>query len=71
MYCSEDCRIKAHQDQNAAYMQRRRKLINKGVIVSNENKYVGTGFLSQHRQEEEEEEHKAIIKEMKRLKLRK
>lgn len=69
MYCSEDCRIKAHQDQDAAYRRRRRKLINKGEIVSNENKYVGTGYLSHRKKDKEEEELEAIRKEMKRLKL--
>lgn len=69
MYCSDDCRIKAHQDQDARYRRRRRKLINNGEIISNENKYVGTGFLSHRKQEDEEEELAAIRKELKRLKL--
>lgn len=69
MYCSDECRIKAHQDQDAEYRRRRRKLINDGVIISNENKYVGTGFLSHRKQKTEEDEIAAIRKEMKRLKL--
>ena len=69
MYCSEECRIKAHQDQDAEYQRKRRKLINKGEIISNERKYVGTQFLSHRRNEDFDKEHQAIRKEMRRLKL--
>ena len=69
MYCSDDCRLKAHQDQDAAYQRKKRRLIQKGVIVSNEREYIGTQFLSQHRQQDFDEEFAAIRKEMKRLKL--
>ena len=69
-YCSDRCRSLALKEQKAKYQRKRRKLINDGVLVSNESKYIGTQFLSQHRQEDFKEEHEAIIKEMKRLKLR-
>lgn len=69
MYCCDECRKKAHQDQDAEYRRKRRKLINNGEIVSNENKYVGTGFLSHKKRDNEEDELAAIRKEMKRLKL--
>ena len=73
MYCCDECREQARLDQAAKYQRKRRKLIKNGVLVSNEynNKaFLGTQYLSQHRQETDEEEHKAILKEMKRLKLK-
>ena len=69
MYCSDECRLKAHQDQDAEYQRRKRRRIREGVIITNERAYVGTGFLSHHKREDDDEEHAAIIKEMKRLKL--
>lgn len=69
-YCSDRCRDNALREQKAEYQRKRRKLINKGVLISHENEYIGTQFLSQHRQKDFEDEHAAIIKEMKRLRLR-
>ena len=69
-YCSTDCQIKAKQDQTAKSQQKRRKLIREGYLITNENEYVGTGYLSKHRHENEEKEYHAIIKEMTRLRLR-
>ena len=68
-YCSDECRTLALKEQKAEYQRKRRKLINKGVLVSNEKEYIGTQFLSQHRQEDFEDEYESIQKEMKRLKL--
>lgn len=68
-YCSDECRLNALREQKAEYQRKRRKLINKGVLVSNEKEYIGTQFLSQHRQEDFEDEYESIQKEMKRLKL--
>ena len=51
------------------HQRERRKRIRSGELVSNESKYVGTGFLSQHRQEDYDQEMEAILKEMKRLKV--
>ena len=68
-YCSDECRTKAHQDQDAEYQRKKRRLIHNGEIISNERKYVGTGYLSHRKQEKDEDEHAAIRKEMRRLKL--
>ena len=69
-YCSDRCRNLALKEQKARYQRERRKRIRHGELVSNESKYVGTGFLSQHRQEDYDQEMEAILKEMKRLKIR-
>lgn len=65
-YCSDRCRSLALKEQKAKYQRKRRKMIREGVIVSNESEYVGTGFLSQHKQDDDEKERKAIKKELKR-----
>ena len=70
VYCSDSCRLNARREQKARYQRERRKRIRSGELVSNESKYVGTGFLSQHRQEDYDQEMEAILKEMKRLKIR-
>ena len=70
-YCSDRCRRLAIREQKARYQRERRKRIRNGELVSNENKYVGTGFLSHHRQDDDEAEYEAILKEMKRLKINK
>jgi len=71
VYCSERCRSLALKEQKAKYQRSRRKRIREGELVSNETKYVGTGFLSQHRQEDFNDEMLALEKEMRRLKIRK
>ena len=67
-YCSEECFNFARLEQKAVYQRRRRKLINEGVIVSNENKHLGTGFLSEHCHDEFQEEYESIQKELTRIK---
>ena len=47
-YCSEECCTLALQDQKAEYQRKRRKQIKEGVLISNENKHIGTNFLSEH-----------------------
>ena len=69
-YCSDRCRSLALKEQKAKYQRKRRKRIRNGEIASNESKYVGTGFLSHHKQEDDDKEHQAIRKEMKRLRIR-
>lgn len=70
-YCSDRCRNLALKEQKAKYQQKRRKLIRDGELVSNETAYVGTGYLSANRQEDFKDEEKAIVKELKRLRIRK
>lgn len=70
VYCSDTCRTYALREQKAKYQRKRRKLINTGELVSNENKYLGTQFLSGHRQSDFSKEYSAIRKEMRRLRLR-
>ena len=69
-YCSDRCRKFALREQKAKYQRERRKQIREGKLASNESKYVGTGFLSQHRQEDFSDEMEAILKEFKHLRLR-
>ena len=66
-YCSEECFKHARLEQKAIYQRKRRKLINKGLIVSSENEHLGTGYLSEHRWEDEEKEYESIQKELKRI----
>ena len=68
-YCSDRCRNLALREQKAKYQRERRRKIRNGVIVSNESSYVGTGFLSHKKRDNEEDELAAIRKEMKRLKV--
>ena len=67
-YCSEECFHFARLEQKAIYQRRRRKLINNGVIVSNETRHLGTGYLSEHCHDDPDEEYEAIQKELKRVK---
>ena len=69
-YCCDDCRKKAKQDSNARYQQKRRKNIKYGYLVSNENEHIGTNYLSSKPRDNFDDEQAAILKEMKRLKLR-
>lgn len=69
-YCTPECKTKAKQDQTAKSQRKRRKQIRDGYLISNENEYIGTGYLSIHRQENFQDEYKAIHKEMTRLRLR-
>lgn len=69
-YCSDRCRTLALKEQKAEYQRKRRKLIRNGVLISNETEYVGTGFLSKNRQEDFDDEKKAIEKELKRLRIK-
>lgn len=70
MYCCDHCRSSALKEQKAKYQRKRRKDIRDGVLISNENEYVGTGYLSQHRQEDFDDELAAIHKEMRRFRIR-
>lgn len=69
-YCSDKCRTLALQDQKAEYQRKRRKQIKEGVLISNENKHIGTNFLSEHCHEDSDKEYASIQKELKRLKLK-
>lgn len=73
MYCSDECRKMARLDQAAKYQRKRRLMIKNGDLVSNEynnRTFLGTQYLSQHRKDDDDEEYEAILKEMKRLKLK-
>ena len=67
-YCSEECFRYARLEQKAIYQRKRRKLINNGVLISNESQYIGTGFLSEHCQDDFDKEYESIQKELKRIK---
>lgn len=69
-YCSDDCRHKAVQDQKARYQVKRRKSMKYGFLISNENKRLGTGYVSEHMREDTDLEAKMIRDELKRLHLR-
>lgn len=69
-YCSDECRTFALQEQKAEYQRKRRKQIKEGLLISNENKHLGTNYLSEHCHDDEEREYAAIQKELKRLKLK-
>lgn len=68
-YCSYICRKYALQEKKNKYQRDRRKLINDGVLISNENEQLGTGFLSQHRHKSFDKEKEVIKKELERLGL--
>lgn len=70
VYCSPQCRDYARREQKARYQCKRRKSIRIGELISNENNFVGTNFLSKHRRTDFMKEHSQILKEMKRLGLR-
>lgn len=69
-YCSLKCKTYAKQDQTAKSQRKRRKQIRDGYLLTNENEYVGTGYLADHPRPNENDEYKAIYKELIRLKLR-
>ena len=69
-FCSDECRHKSKQDSKASYQRKRRKLIKDGVLISNENNYVGTGFLSKHANPDFKREYKSIRKECGRIGLK-
>lgn len=70
VYCSPQCRHYARLEQKACYQRKRRKSMRIGELISNENNFVGTNFLSKHRRTDFMKEHSQILKEMKRLGLR-
>ena len=70
VYCSPNCKKFARLEQKARYQRKRRHLIRIGELISNENKYLGTNFLSCHRRTDFDKEYLMINKEMRRLKLR-
>ena len=69
--CSERCKFFNTQENKAKYQRKRRKLINKGVLISNETKQIGTStvLLSKHIHENPDDEHLAILKEKRRVGL--
>lgn len=69
LFCSDTCRRFSRLESKAKYQRKRRKLINNGVLISNENKQVGTTFLSKHAHLDYKKEYKSINNEMKRLGL--
>ena len=69
-YCSTQCAKYARLEHKADYQKTRRKQINNKELISNENEYIGTSYLSQHRRKNFNEEHAKIQKEMRRLKLK-
>ena len=69
-YCSKECFRFARLEQKAIYQRKRRKLINKGELISNESQHIGTGFLSEHCHEDFDEEYESIQKELKRISKR-
>ena len=48
LYCSQNCRDKANQDNKAKYQRKRRKSIREGELISNENNKVGTTYFPEH-----------------------
>ena len=66
-YETEECFHFARLEQKAIYQRKRRKLINNGVIVSNESRHLGTGYLSEHCHEDHDKEYESIQKELKRI----
>lgn len=71
IYCSAECSHKAKQDQTAACMRKRRRLVREGkIIVSDQEKAkLGTSYFGYHRCEDFEKEYQAVIKEKRRLGL--
>lgn len=67
MYCSNECRCYALKEQKAIYQQKRRLLIKNGELISNENRELGTTFLSVHPKSDFILEEKAIKRELKRI----
>lgn len=69
VYCSNNCKHFSRLEQKAEYQRKRRKLINEGHLVSNESRYVGTGFLSANRNVNFDVESQSIKRELARLKI--
>ena len=69
-YCSNQCYHYARLEQKAKYQRKRRKLIKEKILISNENNFLGTTFLSQHRQNNFEDEYNSIQKELRRISLK-
>lgn len=69
--CSYKCKQLNTQDNKAKYQRKRRKLINDGVLISNETKQMGTStvYLSKGIKPSFEEEHTVILKEKRRVGL--
>ena len=63
----EAYRTWAVREQKARYQQKRRKLINDGELISNENNKLGTTYLSNHRHDDFKREYLSIHKEAKRI----
>lgn len=68
-YCCVNCRTFAYREQRSKYKRKRKKLINDGILISDENEKLGTGFLSEHRHKSFDKEKEAIKKELERLGL--
>ena len=43
--CSTNCKHKSTQDNKAAYQRKRRRLINQGIIISQETEKIGTVYF--------------------------
>lgn len=69
--CSETCKVLNIQDNKAKYQRKRRKLINKGVLISNETNQIGTStvLLSKGIKSNFDDEHIAILREKRRVGL--
>ena len=63
-YCSDECRINALREQKALYQRKRRKLINNGELISNENKKLGSIYFPEFSNDFDEE--KEVIEKLKR-----
>ena len=48
LYCSQDCKNKANQDNKAKYQRKRRKLIKDGELISNETQKLGTTYFPEY-----------------------
>ena len=66
MYCCDDCRKLAHQDQCRENMRKMRRLTRTGERVSNGDSYLhaGTGWLGCHMLDNEADEHAAVSKQL-------
>ncbi len=69
--CSDKCRHLNTQDNKAKYQRKRRKLINEGVLISNETNQIGTStvLLNKGVKPTWEEEHMVVLKEKRRVGL--
>lgn len=67
VYCGEECKSWSRKEQKAIYQRKRRRLINKGILISNETQRLGTSHLSQNRHIDEVKEFLAVHTELKRI----